>query len=123
MREKHIKLETFSKETDISKGELSKIINGQRKDFNKHLDIIAKVLGVTELELTTPIIPQIPETPKSTNPDKKAKEELYERLISENKDKIEMQCEIIKDLRSDLHYWKEEFIKLKEKIEQIEKKL
>jgi len=123
MREKRLKLETVSKASGISKGEFSKIINGKRQEYQKHLLKIAEALGVTELDLTTPIKSSSSENTNPNPSEKKTNEELYERLIGENKDRIELQYEIINGLRSDLNFWKEEFIKLQEKIKKIEKRL
>jgi lambda repressor-like predicted transcriptional regulator len=46
MREKGLKLETVSKEIGISKGEFSKILSEQRKDYPKYLVKIAEILEV-----------------------------------------------------------------------------
>lgn len=124
MREKRIKLETVSKETAISKGELSKIINGQRKDFRKHLDIIAKVLGVEVAELEKPITETPAEKKESKLTDKTPNiETLYERLIKANKTEINMQRGLIGDLKQDLAFWKKEVELLKEQIKRLENRL
>ncbi len=54
MHEKHIKVENISSAIGISNGELSKILNGERKDYFKHLPNIAKVLEVSFHQLVTP---------------------------------------------------------------------
>ena len=52
--QKGIKLESLSTSIGITQGELSKILNGERKDYFKHLSSIAKELHVSVHYLVMP---------------------------------------------------------------------
>lgn len=45
IRTKEIKLETISRQTGISGSELSKILNGKRQNYHKHLPTLMKAIG------------------------------------------------------------------------------
>jgi len=46
MRSRHIKVENMARALGISAGEFSKILNGQRKHYHKHLPGIAAYLNI-----------------------------------------------------------------------------
>ena len=54
MKEKSIKVENFSTAIGISKGELSKILNGERKDYYRYLPDMANELKVSFHNLVSP---------------------------------------------------------------------
>ncbi len=54
MKEKSIKVENLATSIGNSKGELSKILNGERKDYFKYLPDIAKGLNVSFHNLVSP---------------------------------------------------------------------
>ena len=110
LQEKGIKVENISKEIGISKGEFSKIMNGQRKDYSKYLHRIAESLNLTYHQLIN----------ASSHTNKKMasdfQTDLYERLINECKEKDKAKDDLIKNLYEQIEILKNKYEEMKRKM-------
>lgn len=121
IHEKGIKVENISRELGISKGEFSKIINGQRKDYIKYLPAIAECLKVGYRVLLLP-------KDSYNNADNKNQAdriylELYERLIIQYKVTQEANSDLIKVLKESCEIYKRKYINMKQRVEVLESRL
>ena len=67
IREKQTKLEILAKFIGISQGEFSKILNGERLNYYKHIPAIADYFNLSFLELVKNDLPNHFNTPTSEN--------------------------------------------------------
>jgi DNA-binding Xre family transcriptional regulator len=130
LAEKQIKVETVSNEIGISKGEFSKILSGQRKDYFKYLPQIAESIETTFHELVTP--PHIVQNNhvdevnangvgNAGNVYQQNNIELYERIISECEEKDKAKDMLIEQLRTELDNFKRKYQNAKDKVKEFEK--
>ena len=129
LAEKQIKVETVSNEIGISKGEFSKILSGQRKEYFKYLPQIAESIQITFHELVTPT--QIiqnnhgeinnNENGNASNDYQQNNIELYERIIKETLEKDRAKDMLIEQLKNELVNFKRKYQNAKNKIKELEK--
>lgn len=124
MRLKGIKSSILATELGISQGELSKILNGERKNYTEILPLMSQKLGVSfhELvkndELNQNNYGEIKDngTGNTKNVYHGISQEVYEAMI---KDKNY----IIESEREQKDYFKEKYYRLKEKLQKLESNL
>ncbi len=131
LNEKQVKVETISKEIGISKGEFSKILSGQRKDYYKYLPQIAAFFGVTFHQLVTPdqvILNNYGEVKEQSQGNVAhlnitTDKVLYERLIEECKNKDKTKDELIQVEREAKENYKRKYEKMKLRVIELENQL
>lgn len=121
IHQKGIKVENISKDLGISKGEFSKIMNGQRKDYIKYLPAIADYLKVGYKVLLLP-------RDNHNNADNKNQadriyQELYERLILQFKVTQEANSDLIQLLKESCETYKNKYINEKQRVDFLEGRL
>jgi len=116
LQEKGVKVENISRGIGISKGEFSKILSGQRKDYAKHLHRMADYLNVSYHHLmNTPNTMDF----KTAND---LQTDLYERLINECKEKDKAKDDLIKNLYEQIENLKNKHAEVKKKLMQSKTK-
>jgi transcriptional regulator with XRE-family HTH domain len=122
IKAKKIKLEFIAHKLGISQGEVSKILNGDRKEYEKYIYDFSKILDIDYQELVCnhgvklindgDVKEQSQGVLHNLNHGEK---ELYNERILDLKEINRMNKENISDLTAQMEYWKNKYYKLKDK--------
>jgi transcriptional regulator with XRE-family HTH domain len=122
IKAKKIKLEFIAHKLGISQGEVSKILNGDRKEYEKYIYDFSKILDIDYQELVRnqevnlvndgEVRAQNLSVVHNLNHGEK---ELYNDRILDLKEINRMNKENISDLTAQIEYWKTKYYKLKDK--------
>jgi transcriptional regulator with XRE-family HTH domain len=118
---KGIKSETIANEIGISPAEYSKLENGNKKNWEKHLNSIAYILNIDPFELIFENCLKENFGNEMLKGDIEGNQKNYlKKILDENQ---QLKQEILNNYKNSKEYWEEEYKKLKVRLEIAESKL
>jgi transcriptional regulator with XRE-family HTH domain len=125
--EKQLKVENISNAIGISKGEFSKILNGQRKDYFKYLPLLAENLGVSfhQLVKNEPKYNQVNNHQKggtSFHNIMETDKTIVEKMFAQYEDSIKTLHEYNNNLKQERDNYKRKYENMKNRLIKLEEK-